>query len=435
MSVKNKYQTIDSIHKNIIQKINYLEQLNSLVKKYCNNTPNVNDRLYHLQFKTDPHINYTNNSGNTNNLDLKQLEISQIDHLQILNEINIFDNENDIDNLINSLIDLYHSSTSSILSKYYENTNIDGNILSIDYNKIISNEKIINKLNEIFDIINYEFKINDILIEQSNRTYEINKIINEFKKINLTIQISLNDYRLCSDCNKTMIICAEKSSIYCENCGVTKFLTGVVFEDNQIYHQEGKRAKHGDYDPNGHCQRWLEKIQAKPNKRVTENHIESVKQKMLRDYGTSNIDNIKIKQIKCSKIREWLKELKITSLNHFAPYIRKELTGITPPELSFEEKTQIKMIFQEVTLIQKKYSYHPYIIYKIIDIILPDDDRKNRILECIHMQDQKTVQKNDISWKDICAQIEIKRQKNKAKFAKIPPLSYRPTVTTRITCY
>ena len=57
--------------------------------------------------------------------------------------------------------------------------------------------------------------------------------------------------------------------------------------------------------------------------------------------------------------------------------------------------------------------YYPYIIYKILDLIVKNGVRKKRILECIHLQSRDTLITNDNLWECICA--------------ILPGLNYRPT--------
>ena len=90
--------------------------------------------------------------------------------------------------------------------------------------------------------------------------------------------------------------------------------------------------------------------------------------------------------------------------------IKKIITGIAPPQLTDAELRKLYNLFNKVVgaFEETKQSdkcntlYYPYLIYKILEYILPSDIRKKKILECIHLQSRDTLITNDTQWEKIC---------------------------------
>ena len=60
------------------------------------------------------------------------------------------------------------------------------------------------------------------------------------------------------------------------------------------------------------------------------------------------------------------------------------------------------MLLNEIGKTEIKYKlYYPDILYRLINKILICNWRKKRILECIKLQNEKTLIKNDKIWKTI----------------------------------
>ena len=199
----------------------------------------------------------------------------------------------------------------------------------------------------------------------------------------------------------------ESSELVCENCGYVTVLYGSVVENAQYYSPESHGGKHGRYDPSRHCKFWVLRIQAKENTAISKKCLDQVLYCIKRDNITDS------RKLLCSQIRLYLKETRFTDYNDHIPLIRKILTGVSPPQLTREELIKLYNLFDkavttfELTKPEGKSNtmYYPYIIYKILDLIIRNSNRKRRILECIHLQSRDTLIANDIQWELICAEV------------------------------
>ena len=285
------------------------------------------------------------------------------------------------------------------------------------FNMFISGEDIYGILDNYLEYIyNYLLLYKNIILEYNlkiNNTFDINnyeklykkiyQYINIYNKSKLVYNIDEINYDICT-CGHKMIIQANTSELLCIKCGEIHTLIGSVFEDSQFYNQEGNRYKHGSYDPNRHCKFWIDRIQAKENTIIEESVLEKIKNCIKKDK-IENIKNISIDQF-----RLYLKQTNLSKLNDHIPLIKKLITGYIPPQLNHSELHILFNYFDKATktydVIKPKEKsnslYYPFLIYKILDLIIKDKNKKKDLLTCIHLQSYETLIDNDKIWLQIC---------------------------------
>lgn len=274
---------------------------------------------------------------------------------------------------------------------------------SLYYNKYmnyISSNNILNIINDVYSYCQFlrtKYVVDDNTIDDSFANFNLTSV-------NIPHGVRSND--IC-ECGTQMVVESVNSEMICPSCGVSRKLFGVVFDDDQLYFQEGNRTKHGKYDPTKHCRFWVDRIQAKENISIPSDVISKVK-KCIRN------NRIRKDQVTCPIIRGLLKQLKLTSYNDNVPLICKLITGKEPDQLTDNE---LKLTYMYFALVIQIYNtvkpdnkpncpYHPFFIYKILEQLLKDQPtRKNKILSCIHLQSRETLIENDRIWKLICEEI------------------------------
>ena len=282
------------------------------------------------------------------------------------------------------------------------NTQEDRYNVYMKFMKYVNSENILGKLKRIYTFckkLQNTYDISNDLIEFIFKTYD---------SINIDIMSIENSNTSC-DCGNNFTAESKTSENICI-CGKIETLYGVVFEDEQFYFQEGKRSRHGKYDPTKHCKFWLDRIQAKENIDIPEDIIANIKARMKRDC-------VWIENLTCIIIRKYLKEIKKTRFNDHVPLIKKLITNKELVQLSDHERKLTSTYFGKVIQIFNKIKssdvfnspYHPYFIYKIIEQLLKGDEnitRKRDILSCIHLQSRETLIRGDLIWKQICSNIQ-----------------------------
>jgi hypothetical protein len=306
-------------------------------------------------------------------------------------------------NELNILHSNYITNTVDILKKYYDSTN-DSELkyLRNQFIKTYHGCNVVGDMDRLYNIckkLRKNYDLSDSL-NTLHKNYESIEVDEEF--INTGA-----DY--CSNCNLQYSIEEKTAEYICKQCGKIEKMAGVVFEDDQFYYQEGKRTKHGKYDPIKHAKFWLDRIQAKESTNIPDDVINAIKRCIYRDQQWA--DNIT-----CETIRTYLKQLKLTMYNNHTALILKMIKGVEPEQLTEIEVRLIYMYFGTVIQIFNKIKnpeksncpYHPYFIYKIIEQIIKspyDRMRRDKILSCIHLQARDTLIDNDITWFAICDHI------------------------------
>jgi hypothetical protein len=252
----------------------------------------------------------------------------------------------------------------------------------------------------------------------------IQKLQENYEDNSITIVIKSKPINNCDQCGAKMNVYPNNSEMRCDGCGNTITLPGTVFEDSQFYNQQGQCTKHKKYDPNRHCERWVNQIQARENSTIPSRVIDRVNKKAIQEY-TRNGKLRPMNDMKCHQVRKWLKEEGLATYNDHAALIRKIITGlngdsIIPPQLTVEESQELLMHFSRAMDIYERVSkredilqllgknkirnkfYYPYGLLKILCAKMRRDPRLPGLLECIHIQSTNTITKNDKIWKEVC---------------------------------
>ncbi len=307
------------------------------------------------------------------------------------------------------LKDIYISESVKILSAFYDSNDEDIKKAShVKFIKAFHSNNIIGELDRIYAICKKIKKIcksDDQKLKECIKNYEMSIVDETF--INTKADV-------CIKCNVPYEIEEKTAEYICKSCGRLEKMSGVVFEDEQFFYQEGQRTKHGKYDPIKHAKCWLERIQAKEMTEIPTEILNEIKVCIKRDQ-------LWLDQISCDTIRGYLKRIKKTEYNNHVPLIRKLITGREPAQLTEHETQLVYMYFGTViqTYINIKSDpncpYHPFFIYKIIEQVLKGQKhakRRKDILSCIHLQSRYTLIENDRMWFSICSNIP--------EFTKIP---------------
>ncbi|MEM3062831.1 MAG: hypothetical protein QW303_04725, partial [Nitrososphaerota archaeon] len=267
------------------------------------------------------------------------------------------------------------------------------------------------------------FRIPDPIIN-AGITAVIHHFVQLYNEQTIINEINQKNIDECEECGGSMILFPESSEMRCNQCGYVYILHGTLFDDNQFYNQQGTLSKRKRHNPNIHCEKWLNQIQACENKIIDNIKIKKIDKLAVQEYTKGGklrpMDNLS-----CEQIRKWLKKLNFTELNNHAALLRKIITGlhgkpVAPPLLTNEERWEIlhdfsraMAIYEEVikdqellfqcgkSKIHNKF-YYPFCLAKILSYRLKGDPRLKELLRCIHFQSDSTLIKNDKTWKKIC---------------------------------
>lgn len=242
------------------------------------------------------------------------------------------------------------------------------------------------------------------LLVNDSATYDtIQELVAKYENMKLEIIVKEEVFDYC-ECGHVMEIMSSSSEMVCDECGFITKLIGTVFDDSQFFNQDGGRYKSAGYEPSKHCKCWLERIQAKETNTITQQQIDKIEACIKRDRITNK------RRITISQLRRYLKDAGLTELNEHVALIKKIITGIVPPQLTFAETQDITNSFSKAV---KAYNvvrpptksnclFYPYLIRKLIEMHIKDYNKQKDLLSFIHLQGSQTLIQNDKIWRDIC---------------------------------
>jgi len=228
----------------------------------------------------------------------------------------------------------------------------------------------------------------------------------KFNNIKLDFKPSEEIYDYC-ECGNAMQAMALSSEMVCNHCGYIYEMKGTVFNDSQFYSQESIRYKHAGYEPSKHVKCWLERIQARETNTITEQQLSKIDACIRRD-GIANKKRLTIEQL-----RKYLKDTGLTELNEHVSLIKRLITGVAPPQLTYSETQDITNSFSKAikayNLIRPSSKsniiFYPYLVWKLIEMHVDDHVKRKDLLSFIHLQGTQTLVQNDQIWSRICAAV------------------------------
>uniref|UniRef100_K3XCZ4 TFIIB-type domain-containing protein n=1 Tax=Globisporangium ultimum (strain ATCC 200006 / CBS 805.95 / DAOM BR144) TaxID=431595 RepID=K3XCZ4_GLOUD len=206
-------------------------------------------------------------------------------------------------------------------------------------------------------------------------------LFQQFNNIKLDFKPSEEMLDYC-ECGNVMQILAGSSEMVCDHCGYLYELRGTVFDDSQFFSQEGMR------ETNTISEKQLNKIET-----------------CIKRGGITNKKKITIEQL-----GQYLKDADLAELNEHVALIKRLITGIIPPQLTYSETQDITNSFSKAV---KAYNiirpsnksnmlFYLFLLWKLIEMHVSDYNKRKNLLSFIHLQGTQTLIQNDHIWMQIC---------------------------------
>lgn len=300
--------------------------------------------------------------------------------------------------LLNQTADVSHHERDESSRAY---TNAE-DAIRVAYIEFIGEKGIISMIDALVETITMLLRC-AICTESKDELTELGVALERSDQFRVTLTIECISTGDC-DCGGEFIMYAESNERRCNTCGMTATIYDNAIDDANIYAQEVQKTKQNRHHPIQHCKIWIGRIQAWVGPNVPDSVYDQLRVCFMRD-------STNLKNITCRQIRKYLKEKKLTTFNNFVPFIRKVLTGISPPQLTTTELNKLYETFTHVAKIlhdmrpDNNINYYPVFIFKILDEQLSLSTRKVQIMECIHLQSEKTIKEIDNLYTQICARM------------------------------
>lgn len=203
--------------------------------------------------------------------------------------------------------------------------------------------------------------------------------------------------------SKLADISSSSSYLVCESCGKTSRYDDMNF--SAYTHAEKNNGitivNHLAYKRINHFCEWLNSLQGKEGTEIPNEVIEAVRSEFKKNRVNTT------KDIKPTKVREYLKKLKLNKYYENVNAIANALSGVPAPRLPAELESRLKDMFAEVQAPfdaskppdRKNFLSYSYVLHKFCELLGEDQ-------YLVHFPLLKSPQKlynQDAIWKKMCA--------------------------------
>lgn len=213
------------------------------------------------------------------------------------------------------------------------------------------------------------------------------------------LYISTNDNYTCSVCKSSMVNDSASGLNICYTCGSTeKYVNNSNLEWNVSETHEF--TKPYSYKRTNHFKEWLTQIQGQEGTTVPESVIELI----MIEIKKERLDNKKL--ITYSKIKEFLKKLKLNKYYEHIPNIIHKITGNKQLIINKELEDKLINMFNEIQdpfskhcpKNRKNFLSYSYTLYKFFQIL-----KKNEYLVYFPLlKSREKLFEQESIWKNIC---------------------------------
>jgi hypothetical protein len=406
--IKDNRITLDARHNNYIKDI----------KKNKKNLPNLKEKYdkFNLEFK------------NLNSILKKDMTNDEFNRYNELKNL-ISELKEEIENIEdNKELKEYFLNTGHILYKYYDNINKASKTYN-DLNKISINNKenkkdnnVKNKEDEIENDNNINSKCKNVIdffnptAKKNKKTRKVSKISDyvsskKFTRANLLNsymkiidkdyldkkQISI-DHGKCTKCNKELILQQSEGCMICETCGKIVYI--LIDSDKPSYKDPPPEISYFAYKRINHFNEWLAQFQAKESTDIPQ----EVFDKIVIEIKKERRDNMAT--LTNSKIRQYLKKLRLNKYYEHVPHIINRLNGLPPPVMSPKVEARLRLMFKEIQepfmkvcpKNRKNFLSYSYVLHKFVELLELDQYKSCFPL----LKSREKLHQQDKIWKDIC---------------------------------
>ncbi len=191
------------------------------------------------------------------------------------------------------------------------------------------------------------------------------------------------------------------SDTVCLDCGLAQF----TFFGERSYKEEQDTDQKivYSYKRENHFNEWLAQFQAKEVTNIPQEVFDTLKSEFKKQKASKS-------DITQTRVREFLKKLKLNKYYEHAPYITSILNGVEPPRMSQQLEEKLRVMFHHI---QKPFEKHcpsdrknflsySYILYKFCELLSEDE-----FLKCFPLlKSKEKLYKQDQIWKKITEELQ-----------------------------
>lgn len=182
-----------------------------------------------------------------------------------------------------------------------------------------------------------------------------------------------DDAMTCSACNAALVFNSRESELVCSRCGQAKTYMEMS-ENNITYDQEVQQnsiVNYFAYKRKNHFCEWLTSLQGRENTDIPQDVLEAVRAEFKKERASKRGD------IKPSKVRAFLKKLKLNKYYEHTHSICNALNGVPAPKLPPHLEEKLQRMFSEIQEPfekwcppnRKNFLSYSFILYKFCELL------------------------------------------------------------------
>lgn len=224
------------------------------------------------------------------------------------------------------------------------------------------------------------------------------------KDVEVDYHVEREDDMTCLQCDVGYVIVQDESALVCPCCGMSKyFMEGS--SANMTYEQEVNQEIINTYAYKriNHFSEWLSSVQGKENTDIPDDVVQALRAEFKKVRTT------KATQIKPTKVREFLKKLKLTKYYEHVHHITNLLNGIPNTRFPPALEHRLRTMFQEIQAPWERtkpknrsnfFSYS-YVLYKCCELL--GEDQYLHLFPLLKSTEK--LYQQDQMWKNVCKEL------------------------------
>lgn len=234
-----------------------------------------------------------------------------------------------------------------------------------------------------------------------------NKLLNKYLEKEDQIFMCLDNtyadtWTQCDMCGKEMSICTNEAYLHCASCGFQDFI--LIDSDKPSYKDPPREVSYYAYKKINHFNEWLAQFQAKESTEIPQEICDAILLQLKKERI------IDMKNIKHSKLREILRNMKYSKYYEHIPHIINRLNGQKAPFMNRDDEERLRHMFKEIQPSFKKHCpkgrrnflSYSYVLYKFCELLEMDE-----FLTCFSLlKNREKLLLQDKTWKKICEDME-----------------------------
>ena len=214
---------------------------------------------------------------------------------------------------------------------------------------------------------------------------------------------SSDEHYACPNCQTALTVITREATLVCTGCG----RCAAHSDDcgHLTYEQEVTQdvVKYFAYKRMNHFCEWLNSLQARENTEVPVEVVEAVKAEFKKARVSTRAE------IKPTKVREFLKKLKLNKFYEHTHHICNVLNGVPAPKLPPELEERLKRMFAEIQEpferacppTRTNFLSYSYVLYKFCELL--GEDSYLPLLPLLKSSEKLYAQ--DQIWRKICKEL------------------------------